>query len=271
MKNNQTKFAGVAVAALLAISGLSPVANAQLITLTAGNFTINANGYSASTIFAQAPGALPTTSAGGGGTLEDTWGIFQITSILDGATTVFDDNNGVEYWGMFYNSYDTSATPFGSNVFFTSQGLQLDIYKVNVADVGDAAFGLVFNQGTAGRIDLDSFTGLTTAGTLALSSALSGQMDGAFFGNTQTTSSNGNLGVTYNNLFDIGLSSMSELTFSLSGLTSSVPADWTVKFDGPIDGHLGAVPEPSTYGLMGAGALMGLVAMRRMKKRAQAV
>ncbi len=30
----------------------------------------------------------------------------------------------------------------------------------------------------------------------------------------------------------------------------------------------GAVPEPSTYGLIGAGALLGLVAMRRFKRKA---
>lgn len=264
-----TRSGGIALAALLAITGLLPSANAQLISLSAGNFTINANGYSASTIISQAPGALPSTNPGA--PLEDTWGIFQITSILNGALPVFTDNLGVEYWGMFYNGVDTGSMTVGSTTLFTGVGLKLDIYKVTVGDVGDLAFAGVYNQGTAGRIDLDSFNGITNAGALVLSSSLVGNMDSAFFGTTQTTSSNGVLDVTFNNMLNVPLSQLSNLTFALAGLTTATPSNWTVKFDGPIDGTFSAVPEPSTYGLIGAGALIGLVALRRMKNRAQAV
>jgi hypothetical protein len=44
-----------------------------------------------------------------------------------------------------------------------------------------------------------------------------------------------------------------------------------VKFDGPVSGAVVPVPEPSTYGIIAAGALLGLVAFRRIKVRAQAV
>lgn len=260
--------------AILAIIGLTASANAQLITLSAGGFTINANGYTADTIFTQAPGARQVVP-GPAGKLEDTWGIFQITSILSGATTVFADNAGVEYWGFIYDSYDTGAPGVvGDLQVFTATGLRLDVYKKTVADVGDAAWQTVYNQGTGGRTGLSTYTGITD-GTLVLSTALSGTMTSTFQGtslaNGHTTAS-GNLGITFNNLLSNPPgTAITNLQFTLGGLTSNVPADWTVKFDGPVSGVVVPVPEPSTYGMIAAGALLGLVAFRRIKVRAQAV
>ena len=153
-------FAGAAAAALLGLTGAVPTANAQLISITSGNFTIFADGYSSSTV--EPNSSSPTVSAPGStlvtqnpgdpvppaGTREDTWGIFQITSITQGtspSTPVFTDNLGVEYWGIFYNSYDfiSGTTPRG-NVEFGARGLKLDIYRIPVMDFNDTLWTNVY-------------------------------------------------------------------------------------------------------------------------------
>jgi len=263
-RNIASKITRLALLASIATAGLALTARAQLIELTLGGFTINANGYSAATITSPAPGALPTTA----GPLEDSWGIFQITSILAGATPVFTDNLGSEFWGIFYNSYDTTTTDLGSgNLSFTSQGLLLDIYDVNVLDAGDALFAAVYNQGTAGRLTASQYNGISNAGSLVLSSSLTGTMQSFYVGFNSSTFATGNLDVTFNNMFDIADGSLGLLSFALSGLTNDVPSNWTVKFDGPIDGTFAPVPEPSTYGAMAAALLVGVIAFRRRQSR----
>jgi hypothetical protein len=261
------KIAGIASVACLAAVGLTSTANAQLIELTAGNYTIHANGYSGSAIppNTSAPGGLPST----GGGVEDSWGIFQINSIdvlNPSLTSVFKENLGKEYWGMFYNSVDQSTTDLGDgNYSFTATGLRLDIYEVNVADAGDAMFDAVVNQGTGGRLGLDGYAGISDAGLLVLSSELAADTHmTSFVTMPNHTSSFGSLTITTNNLFDLGMGGeLSDLSFSLAGLTSQVPADWNVKFGGTIDGNFTPIPEPSTYGIIAVGLLVGVAAVRR--------
>lgn len=280
-------FAGAAAAALLGLTGAVPTANAQLISITSGNFTIFADGYSSSTIdpnssspTVSAPGSTLVTRNPGdpvvpAGTKEDTWGIFQITSITQGtnpATPVFTDNLGVEYWGIFYNSYDFNSglTPFG-NVEFAARGLKLDIYRIPVLDSNDSKWQNVFTTPSAGfeRIGQSGYQGITDApgASLALSSTLNGDLGSSFNVVQKTTNATGSLNVGFNSLFG-GPGALGPLTFSLGGNTSAPPVGWTVKFGGPIDGAFVAVPEPSTYSLMGVCALAGVIAVRRWKKRA---
>lgn len=265
------KLAGLALVAGLAAFGVASTANAQLITLKTGNFTIHANGYSSDTLppATSAPGGM-TSSIGG---IEDTWGIFQVNSIdtlTPSLSNVFSENKGTEYWGVFYNSVDQTTTPLGGgSASFTAQGLKLDIYKVTVNDTNDVAFNKVVDQGIAGRTSISGFNGITNAGSLVLSSELtSGTSMTSFFTAPNHTSAFGSLTVTSDNMFDVGLGNLSNLSFSLAGLTTQVPADWTVKFGGPIDGSVFTpVPEPTAFAAMGAALLLGVVALRRRSRQ----
>jgi hypothetical protein len=258
------KYAGAALGALLAL-GTAGTASAQLFTIEAGKYTINAQGYSASVLTDNLADSAPGAWMASSGQLEDTWGIFQITSILDGDTVDYTSNSSFELWGMFYNSVDQSAATFGNQVIFSAEGLKLDIYQVNVLDTGDSIWQTVFNQGIGGRTGLASYTGITDAGSLVFQSALDGTMDSDFNTSTFSTNAEGKLMVNgVNTLFDLDTV---DLTFALAGTTTQVPANWTVEFGGPIIGLTTAVPEPSTYGLMGAGALAALIALRRRSQK----
>jgi hypothetical protein len=258
------KYAGAVLGALLAFAAVGTT-NAQLISIESGKYTINAQGYSSSVFTTNpadsAPGGLTSTS----GDTEDTWGIFQITSILDGDVVDYTSNSSYELWGIFYNSVDQNSSAFGNQILFEAEGLKLDIYQVNVVDAGDLLWQSVFNQGIAGRTTIDSYTGISDVGSLVFSTELTGTMDSSFNTSTFTTNAEGRLvGAGVNTLFNID---SIDLTFALAGTTELVPSTWNVEFGGPIVGLVTAVPEPSTYGLMGAGALAALVALRRRSQK----
>lgn len=277
-KSLNTRVSALLIAA--ASLALAPIVNAQLITLGAGNLIITARGFSADTLITAggvvkpAPGAFPTTNPGN--PPEDTWGIFEIDSIDQGATNKFTDNTtntvSTQYWGMFYNSSDTGETTVGGVEVFTGVGLKLDIYKVTINDQSDSQFLADANLGpVGGRTSVSTFTGITS-GTKVFSAQLDGIMTSTFVLATGNTNASGLFNTTFNNLFDTGGGSLSELAFSLGGvLITNPPASptpyWDVAFGGPISGTISAVPEPSTYGLMGAFALVGIAAVRRMKRR----
>ncbi|MBC8010855.1 MAG: PEP-CTERM sorting domain-containing protein [Burkholderiales bacterium] len=267
MNTNNITIKRLALALGIVAGGALPSAHAQLITISGGSVQMTANGYSASNLGFGTPGAKPTTS----GFPESSWGIFQITSIVDGnSTPVFADNLGTEYWGMYYNTYDSAVIPVGNTTLFTAKDLLLDIYKITTADALNANFIGMANLGTGQRTSLNTFTGITDVGTLVFKSSLIGDMTSSYTLPSGNTSANGTLNIDFNNLFDTGASSLDELNFALGGTTvPDVAADWNVAFGGTIRGDLTPVPEPSTYGLMGVGALVGIVALRRRQRVAQ--
>jgi len=286
-KTNNIPKRSLMLLAFGSLIGLAPVAKAQLINLTIGDYTINANGYTSDELtgidanFAKGGLVVP----GSGGHREDTWGIFQVTSILSGASTVFADNAGTEYWGVLYNSYDVASGSHvdlaGHTIFdFASVGLQLDIYKVTISDLpADSKFQNVYLQGTAGRgATADAFKGISVsdaginggvAGSLVLSSKLSGQSTSSFNTFNKISHADGILDITFNNLFALPPgTALGPMTYGLAGSGVAPPADWNLKFDGPAIGEVVPVPEPSTYGLIGAVGLIGIAALRRRSSRA---
>jgi len=295
-KLTKSGFAGMATAALLAVGGLVPSANAQIV-LTVNDYTIYIDGYTADNLYPGGPSTLPPqpsatdTGAKGGlvlgnGQREDTWGVFQITRITQTGNPVdlFNDGNNIEYWGMIYGSYDTAASFTGlGNLEAVSRGLSLDIYQHNIADPLNATFRSVADNGTAGRGGLSTYAGITSlngiqnGGNPIFSATLNGDMTSTFYPSLHTSSATGFLAVNPSQtLFTVPAGfAFSPLKFIISGdqtLDISGPAvDWDLKLTGTVTGNVVPVPEPSTYGLISAGALLGLVAYRRMKVRAQAV
>lgn len=326
MKNNQTKFAGVALAALLASVGLSPSANAQLVltyeTTTSGHaigesfnasggeFVIKLFNFDMGTVYAPLAGgvgssvtgeaaldALPQAPATGALLGEDSWGIAKVEGIFDsfGGRIWSEAGKGQELTIMFYGAKDffvqqTSA----STQEIGSTGMQIDLYLQTIGGPGYTAYNPLL--GSSGRTGFSSYTTVTD-GTLILSTISTPGFiyaDGTFGGSaTEFRSSfnagSGGLGETYldvtggsmmnefntnsvSSIFNSGADLFAQFTTAIyRDNPSSGTDDWLVSSQDPVTGNLAAIPEPSTYGLFAAGALVGLVALRRMKKRAQAV
>lgn len=269
MNTNIITIKRLALALGVVAGAALPSAHAQLITISGGSLQMTANGYSASDLGSGTPGARPTTS----GFPESSWGIFQVTSIVDGNfLPVFADNLGTEYWGLYYNAYDAAVIPAGNTTLFTARDLMLDIYKITTPDPLNANFIGLANLGTGQRTSLSTFSGISDVGTLVFKSALINDMTSSYTLPSGNTSANGVLSVTFDNLFNTGAFDLDTLNFALGGTTQpDVSADWNVAFGGTIRGDLTLtpVPEPSSYGLMGVGALAGIVALRRRQRPAQ--
>ncbi len=247
MIKSTKNIAGAAAMACIMAIGFTSIAKANIV-LPTNDLTMNVQGFSSST---------PS-----GDTVE-TWGVFQIASVSDGnGTPVFTDNLGTEYWGMFYNSMDVAPTTPGST--FTAEGMKVDIYKIFVNDLDDAAFQSVYLQGEGGRIGADGYMGITdVGGSLVLAAEAMGKVETFVFPSTNAPATSGMLAVTHNDLFVFGTPGDLILSFNIAGQITNPVVDWDVHFVSNIDGTFTPIPEPSTYGLIGALGLLGLVAYRR--------
>lgn len=193
-KLTKSGFAGIAVAALLAVVGLAPTANAQL-TLVGANgisYTINFDGYAMGTVYTVAgPVTLgnsnpalgvaamdlvpkldqrpltPDTTPGAIGS-EDTWGILRVSSIVSGFNTVWsssaEGSSGPKIRGVFYGAADYySQILAGGTQIDNSVGFHLDLYLMDTL----VTFGTVASQLELGRYDIaggllgDGYNGIT--------------------------------------------------------------------------------------------------------------
>ncbi|HEX2852055.1 MAG TPA: PEP-CTERM sorting domain-containing protein [Opitutaceae bacterium] len=229
---------------------------------------------------------------------EDSWGIAKVEGIFDssGGRIWSQDVKGQELTVMFYGAQDFYVQQVENGYQeINSAGLHVDLYLQSVGGPGYTAYNPLLGSG--GRTGTNSYTTVTD-GTMILSTvSTAGFMfnNGTFGGQatefrTNFNAGSGGLGEAYLNVTGGSMASV----FNTNSVTSPVslannPAlradlfaqfttdltsvsDWLVSSQDPVRGNLiTAVPEPSTYGLIAAGALAGIVALRRMKKRAQAV
>lgn len=241
------------------------------------------------------PSAQATGDNPNGG--EDSWGIAQVEGIFDssGGRIWSPDGKGQELTVMFYGAQDFYVQQVENGYQeINSTGLHVDLWLQTVGGPGYTAYNPLL--GSAGRTGVNSYTTVTD-GTLILSTVSTGGFmfnNGTFGGlatefRTNFNAGSGGLGEAYLNVTG---GSMADV-FNTDSITSAVSAatnpalradlfaqfttdltsvsDWLVSSQDPVRGLIVAIPEPSTYGLIAAGALVGIVALRRMKKRAQAV
>jgi hypothetical protein len=264
-----------------------------------GAITIKYSNFDMGTVYDVAPGSygssvpatgettlngLAQTAATGSINGEDSWGIAVVSSIEDGnGNTIWSPaGKGQQLTVMFYGAKDFHLVQNGLSQEISSTGLHIDMYVQNFSDPGFTAYDGTL--GSTGRNSQASYDNVTD-GTLVLAlESTAGFLFGAgdhgglateFYSRFQPGV--GGLGSSYlnvvggsmatnfdsNSVTSLFTSNVADFYAEFTTATSNVPSDWLVRSHDPVSGAFLAVPEPSTYGLMAAGALIGIVALRR--------
>lgn len=232
----------------------------------------------------------------GGVANEDSWGIGRVISITDLAGSVVwsEAQKNAQITLMFHGEQDFYINQL-ANGFQEIDGVNLhaDWYFQNKSDMGYTQYDPLL--GSAGRTAADMYSTVTD-GTKFLSTVSQAGFihpDGTLGGSATEFASifnvnSGGTGQTYLSVtggtmagyFDQNYfaspfiaGATADMFAQFTTVLNSDPqvADWLVRGNDPVTGNFTVpVPEPSTYGLMGAGALLGLIALRRrMQKRVQ--
>jgi len=214
--------------------------------------------------------------------LEDNWGIFKVTSIEAGDSTIWQDNkNGEHLTGMFYGFDIAAITPLlggKTQVDMANTNLigKLDVY-LDVNGAGYTAFNSTLGPGV--RSGVNSYPTVTDSnvyGVPALSLqmvpgilpgiTISNVLDSATIigsgkGNGFAEVTGGALSPLFNNNNYLG--GLADMYLSLN---YKVPGSngWTIDSDDPIRTDI--VPEPASMLLFGMGVL-GLATSRLRRKK----
>jgi hypothetical protein len=324
-KLNTSGFAGIAAAAILAVVGFTPSANAQLNfspgftggfvsikysnfdmgtlypTQGNGSYGVTNNTAAGSAALNLLPGQIaPTNPAGLTGLAEDSWGIARLSTIEDfSSNTIWSQiGTGQEVTVIFYGSQDFFLSKDGTQQVTSSYGLHIDLYLQTVGSPGYTAYNP--SLGSAGRTSQSTYNTVTD-GTLLLSTVSTAgflyapgveggtatEFTSTFApgvngkGSAYLNVTGGTMASQFNtnsiqSVFNPGLFADLRVEFTTQpnsgpGSVGNPTGDWLVRSNDPVTAFIVPVPEPSTYGLVAAGALLGLVAFRRMKARSQAV
>ena len=246
--------------------------------------------------------ALDAIDVGATGSIgsEDSWGIARIEGIFA------DDSFNSRVWSPAGKNQELTIFFYGEQDYYVSQkdpqtfltngvNLRADFYLQSTTAPGYTPFNVAL--GAAGRTSFSQYTGITdgalvlstvstagflnapgvNGGTAAEFATLFNDVSLIGEGSTYLSIVGGTDAAKYNT--DSYVSAFLNTTADLKASFTTAPpsgaaaaAGWLVDFNDPIVGLTGsAVPEPSTYGLMGAAALLGIAAYRRRAmKRAQA-
>lgn len=216
--------------------------------------------------------------------IEDTWGVFQIKSIVGSVSgTVFDSTTTADQIvGMFYGFDDIYISDnLDGSAAVKSQFGAMELWK----NSGD--FDAAILAGSTGRTAANAYTGITS-GTQLLSTTAHGRL--AWDPVSQTfvtytyksdfdfTAPYGGRGDIYFDVnpsvgmwgvlldtdgFDVGTATDADIQISFSAQSSGVQSDWVVYGNG--QGNANAViPEPTSMILMGIGLAGAALRRRRM-------
>lgn len=238
---------------------------------------------------------LQTAGPTGGAAGEDSWGIGRVISITDLAGSVVwsEAQKNAQITLMFHGEQDFYVNQLANGFQeIDGKGLMADWYYQSKTDPMYTQYNPLL--GSAGRMGADAYSTVTDGVKFLSTSSQAGFIhpDGTLGGSATEFASifnvnSGGTGQTYLSVTGGTMASVFDQNYFASpfinGATADMfaqfttvlnsdpqVADWLVRGNDPVTGNLVPVPEPSTYGLIGAGALLGLVALRRrMQKRAQ--